>query len=153
MDSSQEISSTFGKFHHIGIVVRDMDKAMEHFKAMGAGPFEPVTTPVSEKTFRGKPTEGYGIALKVAKLGDIMIELVQPLKGESPSMDFLNTKGEGINHICFEVDDLEKEAAMMSGKGYEAISSVKFTHGGGNMYFDTGRVGGVFTELLQQPFE
>ena len=153
MSQPQEGSQTFGKFDHIGIVVRDMNKAMQHFQSLGAGPFESVTTPVAEKKFRGKSTEEYGIDIKMTRLGDLKIELIQPLKGASPSMDFLNSKGEGINHVCFDVDDVEKEAAKMLAKGYEVVSSVKFVNGGGLYYFDTGQVGGIHTELLQQPPE
>ena len=89
----------------------------------------------------------------MAQLGDIRIELIQPVEGESPSKEFLDNKGEGINHICFSVDDLEKEAAKLAKKGFKVVSSVKFVNGGGNVYFDTGKVGGVLPALLQQPPE
>jgi len=153
MEKIGKEKSPFSTFDHVGVVVRDMDRAIEYYQSLGAGPFEPVTTPVAEKTFHGKPTEDYGVKIQMAQLGDIRIELIQPVEGESPSKEFLDSKGEGINHICFSVDDLEKEAAKLAKKGFKVVSSVKFVNGGGNVYFDTGKVGGVLTELLQQPPE
>ena len=153
METTGKEESPFSKFDHVGVVVRDINKAIEYYKSLGIGPFGPVTTPVAEKKFYGKPTEDYGVELRLARLGQIHIELLQPVKGASPAMGFLEKRGEGINHICFAVDDVEKEAAKLVEKGFEVISSVKFQNGGGNVYLDTGKVGGVLIELLQQPPE
>jgi methylmalonyl-CoA/ethylmalonyl-CoA epimerase len=135
----------------VGVVVKNMDKAIQYYQSLGSGPFEAVTTPVAEKKFRGKPAEGYGVKIRVAQLGNLRIELIQPIKGESPAKEFLDNKGEGINHVCFSVDDLDKEANKLIQKGLKVVSNVKFVSGGGNIYFDTSEVGGVLTELLQQP--
>ncbi len=42
------------------------------------------------------------------KVGELNIELVAPTAMDSPLTKFLETKGQGIHHICFEVDDIEK---------------------------------------------
>lgn len=154
MKKSGKEETPFSKFGHVGIVVRDMNRAIKHYQSLGAGPFVPVTTAVAEKEFRGKPLgEDVKLDLRVGWLGQIKIELVQPVAGESLPKEFLEKKGEGINHLCFEVDDLDKEAARLVKKGFKIISSRKFVKGGGNVYIDTGKVGGVFIELLQQPLE
>jgi len=63
----------------------------------------------------------------------------------------LETKGEGINHLGFLVDDIDREVAKLVKKGFKVISSGKFLTGGGFAYFDTGKVGGILFELIQWP--
>jgi len=153
MEKIGKEKSPFSTFDHMGVVVRDMDKAIEYYQSLGIGPFEPVTTAVAEKKLRGKPADDVKFELRVARIGQIRLELIQPVEGESLHKEFLENKGEGINHLCFSVDDIDKEAAKLVKKGFKVIASRKFVNGGGNVYFDTGKVGGVLLELLQQPPE
>ena len=55
------------------------------------------------------------------------------------------------NHICFRVDDIEEATSIMADEGFEPVSSCKFKGGGGMSYFDTDKVGGVLTELVEWP--
>ena len=41
-------------------------------------------------------------------IGDLQIELIQPLAGESPHKEFLETRGEGIQHIACAVDNVDR---------------------------------------------
>jgi len=143
------------KFHHVSVVVRDMDKAMEFYKSLGVGPFPPLIGPggkvtLVNKTAMGKASD-YQIDLRHAEggIGDLAFEVIQPLDGDTPVKEFLEKKGEGIQHIGFYVDDLDKEAAMLAQKGFKISQSgespaVKWA------YFDTDKVGGVSIELMQK---
>ncbi len=51
------------------------------------------------------------------KIGESNIELVQPSEPDSPLVKFLETKGQGIHHICFEVDDIESALQALQEKG------------------------------------
>jgi methylmalonyl-CoA epimerase len=55
------------------------------------------------------------------KIGESNIELVQPSESDSPLVKFLETKGQGIHHICFEVDDVEAEVKAYLEKGATLI--------------------------------
>jgi methylmalonyl-CoA/ethylmalonyl-CoA epimerase len=55
------------------------------------------------------------------KIGESNIELVQPAEPDSPLVKFLETKGPGIHHICFEVDDIETEVKAFLTKGATLI--------------------------------
>ena len=55
------------------------------------------------------------------KIGETNIELVQPSEPDSPLVKFLETKGQGIHHICFEVDDVEAEVKAYLEKGATLI--------------------------------
>ena len=93
----------------------------------------------------------YHVDLRHAEggIGGLVFEVVQPLEGETPVKEFLEKKGEGIHHLGFFVDDLDKETAKMAEKGFMVSQSgetpdVKW------VYFDTDAVGGVVIELMQQ---
>ena len=143
------------KFHHVSVVVRDMAKAMKFYEAMGIGPFPPLLGPQGKvslvnKTLHGKLAD-WELDLRHAEggVGDLTFELIQPLEGDTPVKDFLEKKGEGIQHIGFFVDDMEQETAKMAEKGFKITQSgetptVKWA------YFGTDAVGGVSIELMQK---
>lgn len=143
------------KFHHVSVVVRDMKKAIEFYQSLGIGPFPPLIGPegkvtLTNKTAKGKPLD-YQLDLRHAEggVGNLTFEIIQPLAGDTPVKEFLEKKGEGIQHIGFFVDDLDKEAAKLAGKGFKISQSgesptVKWA------YFDTDKVGGVSIELMQK---
>ena len=141
--------SPFSRIDHVGILVKDLDKAVEHYKSLGIGPFQeiPMDT-VINKTMYGKASD-WQIRAAVANLGTIKFELIQPLKGAHLMQEFLDSKGEGINHVAFAVDDLDKEAAKLEEKGLTVILTAKRASGHGCVYFDTRQSGGIILELIQ----
>jgi len=137
---------------HVGTVVGDMDKAIEYYQSLGIGPFGPPPTVGSiNRMMYGKPIEPGSIKIgeKMAPMGQIQFQLLHPTEGESLWSEFLETRGEGINHISFQVDDIEKAQAEMEGKGFKVIYSSRFPKGGGVANFDTREVGGVIIEFVQ----
>jgi len=141
----------FSKVDQVGIIVRDMDKAVEYYQSLGIGPFEALNVTATDRKVYGRPADDVKNEVKIAPAGGIELELVYPASGKSVQREFLETKGEGINHLGFIVDDIDKEVAKLVEKGFEIISSGKFVGGGGFAYFDTGKVGGVLFELIQFP--
>jgi catechol 2,3-dioxygenase-like lactoylglutathione lyase family enzyme len=141
------------KFHHISVIVRDMSKATEYYQSLGIGPFPPLIGPegtvtLTEKKVRDKPVD-YQIDLRQAEVGGLNLEVIQPLEGDTPVKEFLEKKGEGIQHIGFFVDDLDQETAKLAEKGFTITQSgespeVKWA------YYDTDKIGGVSIELMQQ---
>ena len=143
------------KFHHVSVVVRDMAKAMKFYEALGIGPFPPLLglqgkVSLVNKTLHGKPAD-WELDLRHAEggVGDLTFELIQPLEGDTPVKEFLDKKGEGIQHIGFFVDDIAQETARMAEKGFKVTQSgetptVKWA------YFGTDAVGGFSIELMQK---
>jgi len=143
--------SPFSKVAQIGVIVRDMDKAIEYYQSLGIGPFEPLKTTSTDRKAYGKPAPEVKNLVRVAQMGQVQFELVQPVSGESVQKEFLESRGEGINHLGFLVDDLDNEVAKLVEKGFKVTNSVKFIGGGGVAYLDTDKVGGVMFELIQWP--
>lgn len=88
--------------------------------------------------------------IRVAQVGQVELELIQPLEGESIYKEFLEKKGEGLHHLSFFVHDIDEEEARLTKQGFKALASGR-RPGGGFTYFETDRVGGVVMELIQRP--
>ena len=156
------------KLHHIGIVVKDVDKATEYYKSMGATVMGlefyqslgiPTTKPeiiLDNKSFTdlvayGKPTDPkLKLRIRFAQMGPVVFEFLQPVEGESITKEFLDSKGEGTQHIAFAVDNFDEEVAELTKEGLPIIFSGKRQPtGGGFAYFETRNVGNTIIELLQ----
>lgn len=144
------------KFHHVGIVVRDKDKAIEFYQALSIGPFSSFVGPsgltVTETKVRGKAAGQSFLECSTA-LGGSRFTVIQPLEGgESVYNEFLEKKGEGLHHIAFIVDDLDKEIHSMTEMGCSVIQSGTIMQNGKvrskYCYFDTDKVGGTIIELV-----
>ena len=154
MDAIESEKLSFSKVDQIGVIVRDMDKAIEYYQSLGIGPFEPLKHQgYIERKVLGKPVNVDDIkkTVRAAQMGPIQFELIEPGEGESLWREFLDTRGEGINHLGFFVDDIDKETAKLEKKGFNALYSSRFRNGGGAAYFDIDRIGGVMFELIQWP--
>jgi methylmalonyl-CoA epimerase len=146
--------SLFSTMHHIGIVVRDMEKAVDYYHSMGAGPFSLVTPiDIIERKVRGEdvPVPNWKIKEFFGKLGNVWIQLVQPVEGNSIFQEFLDTRGEGIHHFALLVDDVDKEEAELVRKGFEVIASIRLRDGCGHSIMDTVGTGGVYIEIMKAP--
>ena len=159
------------KFHHLGVIVADMEKAVEYYKSLGIVDFPPKTAgpanrpTMVEMTAYGKtiikdgqvlvPPKpgGKSVPVQFCRVGPITLELIQPGEGGAKNVnrDFLENVGEGIDHIAYMVDaeHFEQEVEKMKAKGLEIILSGKESHGGGWIYFDTRKVGGIIIELMR----
>jgi methylmalonyl-CoA/ethylmalonyl-CoA epimerase len=141
--------SPFSKVIQIGIVVKDMDKTVERLTSLGIGPFEEMVLPPDrEEWFRDKRMYA-DFRIYKAMIGDVEIELIQPLDGDSPHKEFLNSKGEGIQHIGCAVEDVQKETDKLTKQGVEVLLRAKFPGGGGVAYCDLG-VGDIIFELIER---
>lgn len=146
----------FSKVSQIGVIVKDMERAVKHYESLGIGPFRPLKNiATKERKILGKKIDpnAFKLQVLVARLGSVDLELIQPVEGDSLWKEFLDKKGEGINHLGFFVDDIEKEEAKLADKGLPVLYSTRFQGGGGAAYFDSGKIGGVLFELIQWPPE
>ena len=80
------------------------------------------------------------------------IELFEPVKGGSPWQEFLDSKGEGIHHIAFEVENLEKIFQDLRSKGIQFVWDKIITGSRGSKvaFFKAEEFNGVYIELVQK---
>jgi catechol 2,3-dioxygenase-like lactoylglutathione lyase family enzyme len=98
------------QLHHVGIVVKDIEKAIEHLEALGIGPFkfddEHRVFPIAFKgELHGEPAE-WVTKVSNARMGDIELELLEPASGPQALRESLEATGEGLHHIGFLTTDL-----------------------------------------------
>jgi methylmalonyl-CoA/ethylmalonyl-CoA epimerase len=143
----------FSGFHHVALVVKDLDKAVAYYQDLGIGPFMSPPVKAVKQTYLGKavPVDFFKRKEVMGKMGESLLQLCQPLGGESPWQEFLDTKGEGVHHLGCIVNDVEKEEAILKEKGIEIILSSRFEGGGGSCYADIGKIGGILIELIERP--
>ncbi|MFB3885319.1 MAG: methylmalonyl-CoA epimerase [Thermodesulfobacteriota bacterium] len=94
------------KINHIAIAVNNLDEAAKFYQNVLGLNLSGVEVVAAQKTKVG-----------FFKIAESNIELVQPSEPDSPLVKFLETKGQGIHHICFEVDDIEAEIKTLLEKG------------------------------------
>jgi methylmalonyl-CoA/ethylmalonyl-CoA epimerase len=140
------------KIHHVGIVVRDMAATIKRLESLGIGPFEPFDPKalprfLTEPIFRGKLMDSKQKVFN-GKAGEVIFELFEPGKGNSPWKEFLDTKGEGIHHIGVYVDDLDKEIERLTKEGATIMLNGRWEGGGGGVYMDLG-AGDLIIELYK----
>jgi len=98
------------KIHHVGIVVQSADEALKFYRdALGL----PVTD--------DRVIEDQGVRGVLLRIGGSEIELLEPTRDDTGVAKFLASRGEGMHHICFESDDVDKELEGARQKGIELI--------------------------------
>ena len=120
---------TTWKLKHLGIPVRDLDRTMEDYESMGIASFEPEflidSSRFAEYLVYGKtPDPTVKTRAVMGQMGPVGIELLQPLEGETVHKEFIESKGEGIGHIAYTVDNLEEETTNLVERGFPVILSI-----------------------------
>jgi methylmalonyl-CoA/ethylmalonyl-CoA epimerase len=141
----------------IGIVVADRDRTTQLLTSLfGIGPFRFVEWPdraESKYYYRGVE-ESVRIKQAFVQLGDIEVELIQPLEGRSGYKDFLDETGGGIHHVLFEVTDIDPVIQKLEKHGITVLQSGTGIRPGTRWaLLDTKELLGFLVELRHRPGE
>lgn len=71
-------------------------------------------------TYRGAPAD-FVAAVSLAYSGDLQLELIQPVRGESIYSEHLRELGPGLHHTCFEVDDIDAAVDASIADGWQCV--------------------------------
>lgn len=129
------------KIEHIGIAVKELEVSNQLFeKLLGFAPY------------KQESVESEGVITSFFNLGDSKLELLQATNPNSPIAKFLDKRKEGIHHIAFEVEDIQKEITRLEGEGFKLISPTP-KKGADNkivVFLHPGTTNGVLVELCQE---
>lgn len=137
----------------VGLVVRDLDKAMEKYrKLLGMEPtriIEKSPTAPGKKYYKGKESDFYQ-RVALYYFGDMEFEILQPFGEASALSDFLDEHGEGIHHIAFDTDDFKGTEALLENCGAHKIQTGPTSRHPALEwgFFDTGDQLGTMIELV-----
>jgi len=127
------------KLDHIGIAVKRIENALPFYQN-GLG-----LTPHIEEVLAMK--------VRTAKLptANIVIELVEPLEGEQTVSKFLEKRGQGIHHLCFEVGNIRETMKQLEAKGYKPLYPEPKTGAGGHLvnFLAPKDTSGVLIEIAE----
>jgi methylmalonyl-CoA/ethylmalonyl-CoA epimerase len=152
MQSIPQVNPTFGKLHHVGVVVKDMDKAIARLESMGLGPFKgrgdvkwgAITF---KGELRGKPGE-WKTKISNGQMGDVQLELLEPAEGAQALKESLDETGEGLHHIGFLSDDVDADIARGLKQGFKIWTSSKRPDGKTSfVYFLPTEIGKIAIEI------
>ena len=132
---------TFSRVHHVAIIVQDIEAALAMYRDTLGLPLDLLL-----------PIESDGVTIAFLPVGETKIELVQPTDEATGVARFLEKKGEGFHHVCFEVDDIDASLSDLSGRGVEVIDEVSRKGAEGPVAFLHPRsCNGVLVELIEAP--
>lgn len=129
------------KLDHIAIVVRDLEQAVDTYTVKLGMPLQSRHLVASE-----------GVEIAVLELDNAHIELVRPVDKNSGTARFLEKKGEGLHHICMEVDNIEKMAQSLEAAGIKLAGDKVRTGYKGNkaLFVHPSSTNGVLIEFYEK---
>ncbi len=128
------------RIDHIAIVVEDIDSALGFWRdALGLELDHIEDVPEQKSLIAFLPT------------GGSEVELVKPTTDDSGVARYLQKRGPGMHHICFEVDDIEAILGQLKGKGVRLINETPITSADGKKlaFIHPESTRGVLVELYE----
>lgn len=124
---------------HLGVIVGDLDGAVQSFTEHLGLELDHV--------------EQYGDELDIAFLpcGETLVELIKPRTDEGSNADYLKKHGPSIQHMAFEVDDLDAALSELGDRGVEPLGEAPLPGAGGMRiaFLDPETFGGILVELCE----
>jgi LAO/AO transport system kinase len=129
------------RIHHVGIAVRSLEDAASRFGGLLG----------LERGARYDLPE-FGVRALFLPVGEANLELLEPMGAGSTVASFLEKRGEGMHHVCFEVDDIEKALADFAAQGAKLIDEKPRPGAGGHLvaFVHPKSTHGVLVELKQK---
>lgn len=129
------------KIHHVAVIVRDLDASLGLYRDKFGLEVESVMN-----------MEYDHVTIGFLAVGETKIELVQPTDGTTGSARFLESKGEGFHHVCFEVPDIQAALDALAARGLALVDSAPRKGGEGPVAFVHPKsCHGVLVELIEAP--
>jgi methylmalonyl-CoA epimerase len=130
-----------GKIDHIAVVVRDLEASLRVYRDALGLTLEAVM-----------PIPSDGVRIAFLPVGGSKIELVEPTVPDTGVARFLEKRGEGFHHVCFEVEHLAETLTRLAIDGVELIDTAPRKGAEGPVAFIHPRsCSGVLVELIEAP--
>lgn len=127
---------------HVGIAVTTLDDAIPLWEGL-------LSTPATGR----EVVTSQGVEVAFLAAGDASVELLAPVRPNSPVAQFLERRGPGIHHIAFRVPDLMAAIESLREEGFALIDETprEGSHGRRIAFLHPRSVNGVLVELLEDP--
>jgi methylmalonyl-CoA epimerase len=127
---------------HIGIAVKSLAEALPRWENAFGASGSPPEVVASQK-----------VRASFVEVGDTEVELLEPTDPSSVIARFLETRGEGMHHIAFQVPQLDRTLEELGAKGYRLIDRVGRPGARGRRvgFVHPSGFGGVLLEFVERP--
>lgn len=98
------------KIHHIGIAVHSLDDALKFYRDT-----------LGLHVHAQDTIEDQGVRAALLTIGQSEIELLEPTRPDAGVTKFLERRGEGLHHICFQTEDVDGDLETLKAKGLELV--------------------------------
>ena len=129
------------KIDHLGIAVRSISDSLSFYReALG---FELSGT---------EEVNDQGLRVALLPVGESRIELLEPFAEDTPVGRFIARRGEGLHHICYEVDDLASKLADLRSRGVRLLEGYPRRGAEGKLvaFLHPSSTHGVLVELVEK---
>ena len=139
-EKAKQPPCTARHLNHVCIAVRDIKDTLRfYYDLFGVG----------EAEVEDIPDQGVRAAL--VRVGGSQLEVIQPTDPDGAIARFIERRGEGLHHICFEVEDLQGKLDLLSASGVELVDGAPRQGLSGKIAFLHPRsTRGVLIELVDQ---
>ncbi len=127
------------KLNHVSIAVADIDEALRFYRDV-----------LGLEVTRRLRLEDRELEVAFIKVGDTELELIKPLTDDSTVARFLDRRGPGLHHLCFEVDDVVASMQELTDRGAQFVETEPHPGAVGMVSFiHPGSTNGVLVEINQ----
>ena len=130
------------RLHHVGLAVANLEDSIALYRdVFGA------------ELIDRRRNEQEGLEAAFLRVGDAELELMAPLREDSPVGKFVARRGPGMHHVAFGVSDLDRSIDEARDAGLELIDAEPRVgmHGSRIAFIHPRSAGGVLTELVESP--
>ncbi len=129
------------KIEHIGIAVKDISVSIPVFENL-----------LDTLCYKTEIVESEKVKTAFFKTGDIKIELLESMDKDGVISKYIESSGEGLHHIAFEVDDIKAEMKRLSEQGFRLLSDEPKTGADNKLicFLHPKTTNGILIELCQE---
>ena len=129
------------KIEHLGIAVKDLQKANEIYSKL-----------FNQKPYKTEIVESEGVSTSFFKVGENKIELLEATNPDSAIAKFIDKKGEGIHHVAFDVEDIYVEMERLRKEGFTILNETPKKGADNKLvcFIHPKSTNGVLIELCQE---
>lgn len=129
------------RIEHIGIAVKELDKANDLFKKL-----------FGEAAYKQEAVGSEHVTTSFFRVGPNKIELLEADAPESAIAKYIDKRGEGIHHIAFEVDDILAEMDRLKAEGFQLLQEIPKKGADNKLvcFLHPKSTNGVLVELCQE---
>ncbi|HJQ22830.1 MAG TPA: methylmalonyl-CoA epimerase [Blastocatellia bacterium] len=129
------------KIDHLGIAVRSIADSLGFYREALGLELEGTETVADQ-----------GVTVAMLPVGESRIELLEPVSEDSTVARFIAKRGEGLHHICYEVDDLAAKLAELGARGVRVLDGYPRRGAEGKLvaFLHPANANGVLVELVEK---